>query len=418
MAFPSIPLTAYILLFPIKGLKYSVKLSISLVFFGCLIRCIPTILKSIDNNYIINNSFWHTLIFLHIGQILNAIAGVIIMSVPSKLSVIWFPENERKSATGCIGIAGSLGNCFSFLCGPYLVEHASDIPYMLYLDLLLATIPFILIILYFPNHPIKLPSQAAKYALLSIPFEQTSKNNYNVNINDPLLDTDTEKMHNKISMKANMLNFWSEIKHILLSKSTILMVLVGGFQFGISSAYNGVSQDMLSPLGLNDKNIGSIGFVQTGMNMIGALIMGWIADKYFSKKLKLALYLIFGCCIVVLLVLLFILPSPWSSDSMILVNDIFIDKMIVVTVFMGILGFLSGAVVPLFYELTSEVSYPYGISEGTSSTLLVLIINATCLIFVGVGNWVGTKYETISNVIVYAICILLLCFVKETYQRL
>eukprot|EP01084_Bolivina_argentea_P017966 33496_1 len=96
MAFPSIPLTAYILLFPIKGLKYSVKLSISLVFFGCLIRCIPTILKSIDNNYIINNSFWHTLIFLHIGQILNAIAGVIIMSVPSKLSVIWFPENERK----------------------------------------------------------------------------------------------------------------------------------------------------------------------------------------------------------------------------------------------------------------------------------------------------------------------------------
>merc|ERR1719242_2353391 len=93
MAFPSLPITAYILLLPINGLKYSVKLSISLVFFGSLIRCIPTILAMIlPNQYEISNDFWKTLIFLHFGQILNAIAGCIIMSIPSKLSVIWFPE--------------------------------------------------------------------------------------------------------------------------------------------------------------------------------------------------------------------------------------------------------------------------------------------------------------------------------------
>ena len=424
MAFPSIPLTAYILLFPVKGLKYSIKLSTSLVFIGCLIRCIPTILSFLlpSTAYSISNSFWNTLIFLHIGQILNAIAGVIIMSAPSKLSVIWFPERERKFATGCLGIAGALGNCFSFLCGPYLVDTATDIKYMLYLDLFLAFIPFICIIIYFPDFPTKLPSKAAKCALLSIPFTQTQNDLKSINViiphsDEPLINKYVEQ---PISIKQNLYNFWTEIKQILKSRDTVLMVLIGGFQTGISTAYNGVTQDMLSPLGLNDKSIGTIGTIQTGVNMIGALVMGWISDKWFNKRIKMTLYIVFTLCIIVLFILLFIVPNPWKPNgSMLFINGMTeIEKMAILIIFMAMLGFLNGALVPLFYELTSEVSYPYGISEGTSSTFLVLIINATSLVFIGVGNWLGTKYETISSVVVYGICVLMLLFVKETYQRL
>jgi len=195
------------------------------------------------------------------------------------------------------------------------------------------------------------------------------------------------------------------------------MVFIGGLSIGMSSAYNGVTQDMLKPLGLSDKNIGNIGFIQTGMNMIGAIFVGWISDKYFSKQLKFTLYFVFTFLILILIILLFIIPSPWSSYSMIII-DVITTRIILLTILLAICGFCCGALVPLFYELLSEVSYPFGISEGTSSTLLVLIINATSLIFIGIGTWIGTKYETLSNLFINLICIFLLYFVKETYQRL
>ena len=175
MAFPSIPFTAYILLLPIKGLKSAVTLSCCLVFAGNVIRCIPSILDSLSPDYELSDSLLSTLIFLHFGQILNAIAGVLIMSSPSKLSVIWFPEQERKFATGCLGIAGAMGNGFGFLCGPYLVSDADDVPLMLYLDALLALIPFVCVLCYFPNSPRLMPSRAARDVPYLIPFRHESK---------------------------------------------------------------------------------------------------------------------------------------------------------------------------------------------------------------------------------------------------
>eukprot|EP01083_Nonionella_stella_P287576 978921_1 len=413
MAFPSIPLTAYILLFPLNGLQYSVRLSITLIFFGCLIRSIPTILTSIGATYEINNSFWNTLIFLHCGQILNAIAGVIIMSVPSKLSVIWFPQNERKFATSCVGIAASMGSCFGFLCGPYVVETANDVPLMLYLDLLLAFIPFLCIIIYFPTSPTKLPSKAAKCALLSIRFQETVHNGMHMNVNEQLIEKNNPNIDSAVVTNNNLHKFWTEVKSVFASKDTMLAVIIGGLQSGLAIAYNGVTQDMLSPLGFTDKYIGVIGFVQTGMNILGGLVVGWIADKYFSKQLKKLIYVVLGVSAMVCVLLVFVVPSPWCDGSMIFAHS----NGVVITMLLTALGFTSGPLLPLFYELCSEVAYPHGISEGTASTLLVLSLNATCLVFIGVGNWIGTKYETIASVVVYLTCIGLLYFVKEIYKR-
>eukprot|EP01083_Nonionella_stella_P262849 893385_1 len=87
------------------------------------------------------------------------------MAPPSKLSVIWFKETERATATAISALSNTFGYCFAFLIGPLIVTHKDDIPYLLYLDLILSFMPFICIMLYFPSHPEKLPSIAAKYAL-------------------------------------------------------------------------------------------------------------------------------------------------------------------------------------------------------------------------------------------------------------
>ena len=74
-----------------------------------------------------------------------------------------------------------------------------------------------------------------------------------------------------------------------------------------------------------------------------------------------------------------------------------------------------GSCYTLFYELAAEVSYP--VSEGTSGMLFVFIVNIGCLIWVGIGNWISTKWETFLCFIVYIVSIVLLLTIKEVYKR-
>ena len=231
---PAAPICAYILSYPISGLKITTKIAVILLFLGNIIRCIPCLLDELPFiDYNINNGFWHTLIFLHIGNILNAIAGPFVMGPPSKLSVIWFPEKQRNTATAISAVANTFGNCIAFLLGPLLVTKASDIPKLLYVDLALATIPTICILFYFPYAPSKVPTVAAKNALLSIPVkDQKSKEKIaasNINedplVSDHYLDDDEEE---ELSLKQHLKHFGHELWECATNYSTMMTVIVGG----------------------------------------------------------------------------------------------------------------------------------------------------------------------------------------------
>ena len=168
------PFASYLLLYLIKGLRYNVIIAANLIFLGSLTRSIPSILNDLNLfNYKISNSLYHTLIFLHIGQILINAAGPFIMAAPSKLSVIWFPESQRKTATVIATMSMTCGLCLAWIIGPCIVrQKSSNFAYLLYVDLILIFIPYILIMIYFPSSPTKLPSIAAKAALLAVPMDQ------------------------------------------------------------------------------------------------------------------------------------------------------------------------------------------------------------------------------------------------------
>ncbi len=44
-----------------------------------------------------------------------------VMAPPSKLSVIWFEETERATATAIAALSNTFGYCFAFLIGPLIV---------------------------------------------------------------------------------------------------------------------------------------------------------------------------------------------------------------------------------------------------------------------------------------------------------
>lgn len=184
------------------------------------------------------------------------------------------------------------------------------------------------------------------------------------------------------------------------------------------SGWSGVFQDMLSPLGINDKNIGLIGFNFNLLIFIGSVASGFIADSCFHKRLKLFLVITYIAGAIVLFILLLILPSPWKSDeSLIIINENSSNlfKNIILNILIGLLGFILGGTSAAGYELLAEVSFP--VTEGTSSTALVFMNNVSCLIFVGIGSWINTTYETLLALVVMILSVISLFFVKEEYKR-
>ena len=99
-------------------LRFVVILMAILIFIGAGLRAI-CILVSMDANTFTA--------FAHTGSFFNGIAGALVMSAPSALSVAWFPPNERMLATCISQSAAFLGNGLSFVIGPAFVKMPLDI---------------------------------------------------------------------------------------------------------------------------------------------------------------------------------------------------------------------------------------------------------------------------------------------------
>ena len=91
-----------------KGLKLALLLGASLTFIGSLIKC-----------FAIEPKFF---LVLMLGQTFCAIAQAFSLSVPAKLSAVWFGSNEVAMATSIGVIGNQLGSAAGFLIPPLLIK--------------------------------------------------------------------------------------------------------------------------------------------------------------------------------------------------------------------------------------------------------------------------------------------------------
>jgi hypothetical protein len=68
------------------GLQRAMRLAAVLTFTGCAIRIVPCFLLASTRR-----DHWWARLPLHVGQILNGIAGPVLIAAPSRLSAVWFP---------------------------------------------------------------------------------------------------------------------------------------------------------------------------------------------------------------------------------------------------------------------------------------------------------------------------------------
>ena len=168
---PCLPLTSILLNMP-NGLRYCVIILAITDFLAALVRIIPSIiLKSTASNF---NAV--ALPFIHIGQILNAACGPLVMAPVSQLSCLWFAPHERTRATTVAIFANNFGAAVGFIISPYIVTLPEHVPRLLYVHFGLAFVACVLALIYFPARPPSAPSAAAELLINNPTSSETSHN--------------------------------------------------------------------------------------------------------------------------------------------------------------------------------------------------------------------------------------------------
>ena len=153
----SVFLASYILSTRRDGLVLSIRLGAVLCFCAALLRCLPVCLSS-DT---IAGSRGTLVALLHVCQFANGAAAPFVVASPSLLSLLWFPEEQRNTATAVANVASALGRAVGFFLGPALVPGPDALPVLLVAELGLAALPLLAAVWLLPNAPLAPPSRAA-----------------------------------------------------------------------------------------------------------------------------------------------------------------------------------------------------------------------------------------------------------------
>eukprot|EP01084_Bolivina_argentea_P247691 414372_1 len=456
------PIAVYILRYPVIGLQLAIRISSTASLIGIFFTCIPSILSSnfiqsqsiINITYKINGTFSNTLIFLYLGAIINCASASFILSSAVKLSVMWFYKTERNMITGIASVIGNLGQSISFFLPPLIVANSNDLPKYLYGQLIIACIICIVTWMFLPPHPKTFPSLASQVSTMStfkfifpennmenddevksklstllskdidIDGDKRSVNHIhsilydysNHNKHDSLLDKQQNTQNN--AFKDVLVVMGNDFKYLFKNKSSLLLVISGGINFGITNGWIAIIQDIISPIGLTQKSIGFIGGFLMMTNAFGALFVGAIVDKFYRSELKKCILFLQFLHIIYFLLAFILLPNCLfdgrNDTNIIIVINGYNETFIVVLMVCFLIGSNFGCLIPLYFELLAEVSYP--VAETSSSNLLMCLSVPAMLGIMQIGT-VDVSYCTPIALMFTMIIFVIDLFVVEKYNR-
>jgi len=359
-----------------KGLSRCIVIGTMLVLLGNVVRSIPLLC---------NESFRKSdaaFGMYHLGQAAIAAGGPFIMGSVSRLSCVWFLQNERTIATAIAQTANGLGTTLGFLIGPLF---ADDLNSLFWISLVAAVIPAVAFVLYCPERPRYAPSSAAE-----------------ADANSLLTSSQQEDV--------SAVSAWIEsVRRSAKHPSYVTLVLSAGVLAGANSAWQGVLQDTLTPVGYTDSQVGYMGFANGLTGNLAAILGGYIVDRVFVKRMKAGIIVgVFGIFVTSMIFLVSVpcflydvAPMPTSLATLIMM--------------MALNGLFYGITSPLFYELSAELIYPQ--KEGLSAGTLVFVLNAVTMVVIGIDAILSYRYINFIYGIIIGLLFLVLLTVKEEYRR-
>jgi len=342
-----------------KGLKFVFMISVFLLLIASGIRCFAS-----DHS-----TYW----IIIAAQMLNACLGPAAMTIPPKLSAVWFAVNERTTSTAISGLSNWFGSAIGFLMGFMVPSNGglSDVRKVLYLQTLICGITFLAAALHFPDHPPTAPSSSQE--------KKTSENSE----------------HNNRTM-------WSSFKSIIVDINFLIIVIAGGLSAGIYGTWSALFDATLSPMGYSQEQSAWLGFISTISGIVGGILIGKFADRWSGHYKWITVFL-------------FVAATGSFAWFALQANHVLPVNFVLLCVSVTLAGLFLLSAVPLFYEMAVEVTYPF--PEAISSGVLMFVNNIGNISFVFATAYLSStviNWLMCGSTLVFSVFLL---FLREDYKR-
>nr|XP_039268221.1 solute carrier family 49 member 4 homolog [Styela clava] len=338
--------------------------------------------------------------FIHVGQMLNGIAGCAVMAAPPLLSNVWFPPEERVTATSITTLLNYMGTGVAYIIGPLMVqqpnhtgnasdlhgvylasgcnstseEHAirKEIMNLMYLEFGLSLLTFVCMLIFFPNKPPMPPSASAS---------------------------------------VGRMDFLEGVKALRYHRTFLVVALTFALTLGGYGGWTGVLSVIMSelPVPVSQDEAGRIGFFMTLAGCFFGLLVGWFADR-FKGHIKVMIVVLFS--IAFLGYLYYInMSQRWIKIKGFELSNVglWIDCIII--------GIAMNAAVPLGMEMGADAAYPT--SEAISASVIVWFFNLLSFTLLLVMQFTDAKLTNYLMLVFIGVSIpLLIFFSKEPRNRM
>jgi FLVCR family MFS transporter len=316
------------------------------------------------------------------SMVFNWISGAPISIAPPLLSALWFPVNERTTATAVTTTANYLGQAVGFFWGPAMLPFNSTAnitsPNAMFVStsrarleslytcqVVCAAVILLGILCYFPNAPPAPPTAAA----------QTPKT-----------------------------GFSSGLRQLAVHGPFLRVLLAFSVPSGWWSGWMIALNLFLSDVNISQNDASLIGALQIVCGCIVGVSMGLVSDRLAGSYTRLIIPMYLAACLFFLWFALMyqgIIPLHLAS--------------VYISCIAG--SALMNATIPLFYELAMETVFPIG--EGSASGALVLFQNLLQSVFLVLPlKTLGVDWMAWSLCLIIVVCILPLVFgFKEEQHR-
>ena len=252
-------------------------------------------------------SFSFPLVIL--SQIGLAVAQPFLVNPITKLAAVWFPVNERATASGIASIGGYIGIIIAMVATPALFTEFS-MPGMLKIYGFISVAAALLVIVLLREKP-KIPA-------------------------GPRGNVDDNFSLRKVSEFKNNHNF-------------VYLLLVVFIALGVFNALLTCISDILSPRGISIEKSGLIGGIIIAAGLLGGIVIPLLSDKLKKRRIFLTISVLFALIG--------------------MVGLSYINNYVALLVFAGITGFFLMGAGPMIFQYGTELAYP--VPEGTAYGLLM-----------------------------------------------
>ncbi|GAB1600812.1 solute carrier family 49 member 4 homolog isoform X1, partial [Argonauta hians] len=325
-----------------KGLRTTCIISALCLFLGSGVRSLT--LKDPYVNWLTN-----------LGQIIIGFSAPFAISASTALSSVWFPTQQRFTATAIANIFLSVGVSCSLFIGPLIVsssasfnntsnhtrlpvinssatEHhleieRNELKILLYTELGMAAIIFFLVIFYFPEKP-------------------------------PLPPT--------MSAKIERLQFKEGVTNLLKNYRFWMLAFIYSLSSGVITAWQAVLYIILKPLNISQEQVGILSIYIGFGSCIGSLILARLSDVFVHySRLFLLIIIITSLALITWFLLMY--------KNVLSITNVELT----VSITLSIAFILS--INPILFEMASEAAFP--IAEGITNGIFNLLSNSVTLVF-------------------------------------